>query len=278
MNNFENKSVFVTGGASGIGLALAHAFGKRGANVMIADINEANLATTKTGLISAGVTAESIVCDVADFDSVKKAAQATQDAFGKVDIVFNNAGVSLAGKSGAIDIKDWRWIVDINLMGVVHGVEVFTPIMREQGGGYIINTASMAGHLTMAHMGPYNATKFAVVGYSESLAQELAPKGINVSVLCPTWVRSNIHNAGKGKPSYDAATDDTENDPMYQMVKNVVENGLPAETLAELVIKAIAEKRLYIFTDQTTKPAIDLRRDQIMQDYDACLADLSELT
>lgn len=278
MNNFENKTVFITGGASGIGLALARAFGKRGANIMIADINEANLETAKRELADAGANVESVVCDVVDAGSVKAAADATLKAFGKVHVVFNNAGVGLGGTTGQIKLEDWRWLVDINLMGVVYGVEIFTPILLAQKeGGYMINTASMAGHATAPNMGPYNATKFAVVGYSESLHQELQPLGIDVGVLCPTWVQSNIYNAAKGRPSYDAATDDSAADPRFQMIKNVVENGLSPDTLAELVIKSMAAKRFYTFTDADEQPSIDRRRDAIMADYDACLSDLAEL-
>lgn len=278
MNNFENKTAFITGGASGIGLALARAYGSRGANVMIADINAENLTKVKAELTAEGMKVECVVCDVVDIGSVRAAAQATLDAFGKVHIVANNAGVGLSGETGSIKIEDWRWIVDINLMGVVHGVEVFTPIMLEQGeGGYILNTASMAGHVTMPRVGPYHATKFAVVGYSESMQAELEPLGINVSVLCPTWVKTNIYNTPKERPSFDGNQEDLENDPTYQFTKNVVDNGLSPDILAKLVLKSMAEKRFYIFTDETTKPAIDLRRDLIMKDYDACLADLKEL-
>jgi NAD(P)-dependent dehydrogenase (short-subunit alcohol dehydrogenase family) len=278
MNNFENKTVFITGGASGIGLALARAFGKRGANIMIADINEANLEAATQELAGDGINVESVVCNVVDLASVQAAADATLKTFGKVHMVVNNAGVSLAGKSGSIKIEDWRWIVDINLMGVVHGIEVFTPILLEQGeGGYFINTASMAGHLTMANLAPYNATKYAVVGYSESLMQELKPLGIGVSVLCPTWIQTNIHNASKDRPSFDPEKDNIKDDPMYLMAKHVVENGLPADTFAELVVTSVAAERFYIFTDPKTQPMIDARRDLIMADYDACLADLKEL-
>lgn len=278
MNNFENKTVFITGGASGIGLALARAFGARGANIMIADINADNLETAKTDLRAGGANVESVVCDVADIDSVRAAADATIAAFGKVHVVFNNAGVSLAASAGKTEIKDWRWIVDINLMGVVHGVEVFTPLMLEHGeGGYMINTASMAGHLAAGKMGPYNATKFAVVGYSESLVRELPPLGIDVGVLCPTWIQTNIHNTTKERPSLVGVDADIDADPLFQMAKAVVENGLPPEHFAELVIQSMAKKRFYTFIDASVRPALDDRRNRIAADFDSCLADLETL-
>ena len=245
---------------------------------MIADINSDNLERAKQDLATAGGSVDAVVCNVADIDSVRAAAQATVDRFGKIHLLFNNAGVGLAGKSGQIAIEDWRWIVDINLMGVVHGVEVFTPIMFAQGeGGYILNTASMAGHATMAAMSPYHATKFAVVGYSESIRQELSPLGIDVGVLCPTWIKSNIYNASKDRPSLNGASEDTSDNPVYLMAKNVVDNGLSPDVFAQLVIRSIEAKRFYTFIDETAQPAIDIRRDHIMSDYDACLADLQDL-
>jgi NAD(P)-dependent dehydrogenase (short-subunit alcohol dehydrogenase family) len=278
MNNFENKTAFITGGASGIGLSLARAFLQRGANVMLADINADNLERAKLDLASAGGSVDAVVCDVADIYSVRAAAKATIDKFGNVHLVFNNAGVGLAGKSGQIAIQDWQWIVDINLMGVVHGVEVFTPHMLAHGeGGYFLNTASMAGHATMAAMSPYHATKFAVVGYSESIQQELAPQGIDVGVLCPTWIKSNIYNTANDRPSLNGEVVNTEDDPVYQMSKHVVENGLSPDVFAQLVIRSIEAKRFYTFIDETAQPVIDIRRNNIMTDYDACLADLKEL-
>jgi len=277
MNNFENKTAFITGGASGIGLSLARAFLQRGANVMIADINADNLEEAKQQLSAEGEV-DAVVCDVANVDSVRAAAKATLDRFGKVHLVFNNAGVGLGGKAGETEIKDWRWIVDINLMGVVHGVEVFTPILREHGeGGYIINTASMAGHSTMPAMTPYHATKFAVVGYSESIQQELAPQGIDVGVLCPTWIKTNIYNTSGDRPSLHGKENNDANSATYQMTKHVVENGLSPDVFAQLVIRSIEAKRFYTFIDETAQPAIDIRRKNIMKDYDACLADLKEL-
>jgi len=126
----------------------------------------------------------------------------------------------------------------------------------------------MAGHMAMGGMAPYHATKFAAVGYSESLAQELIPKGIGVSVLCPTWVKSNIHNTSDARPTADnAKANPTKASPLYQEIKSLVENGMEPETLA-------APKRFYIFNDPEARAMIDVRRDLILKDYDACLKDL----
>jgi NAD(P)-dependent dehydrogenase (short-subunit alcohol dehydrogenase family) len=273
MKDFTNKTAFITGAASGIGLALATAMGKRGANVMLADIDGDGLERVKKELSNQGMNVDSVVCNVADAQSVQDAADATIKAFGKVHIVANNAGVSLAGSTGKVNLKDWRWIVDINLMGVVYGVEIFTPLLLSHGeGGYLINTASMAGHFTMPKLGPYNATKYAVVGYSESLQQELTPLGVDVCVLCPTWIKTQIHNTGKKRPSFDQNHAEFESDPMYQAIRDLIDNGLSPDALAELTLEAMAAKRFYVFTDPEARAMIDVRRDMIAKDYDACLA------
>ena len=290
MENFENKTAYVTGAASGIGFAISEALVKVGANVMMADIDEALLSASGDKLRNHKGRVETHVCDVIKAEQVEAGFKATQEAFGNIHLLFNNAGVGLAGKPGQIAIEDWRWIVDINLMGIVHGVEAFVPHMRAHGeGGHIVNTASMAGHFTMPGMAPYHATKFAAVGYSECLAQELASQNIGVSVLCPTWVKSNIFNTGKKAPTIlakaktpkaaqatesDAPSSDATANQMYQLTKGLVENGMEASTLADLVLKSIQAKRLYIFNDREARASVDMRRDMILKDYDACLKDL----
>jgi len=219
MDNFTNKTVFVTGAASGIGFALCKAFLNAGANVMMADINAEGLENAVKELGDDLKRVNFVVCDVTNAESVQQAAKATIEAFGKVHIVVNNAGVGLGGRPGNIPLDDWRWITDINLLGVVYGVETFVPLMASHGeGGYIVNTASMAGHQTSPGMGPYHATKFAVVGYTETLAQELSQVNIGVSVLCPTWVKSNIHNTAGKRPSADE-NDSLESSELYQVLK-----------------------------------------------------------
>ena len=281
MQDIKGKTAFVTGAASGIGLSLCRALANQGVKVMMSDINVEQLNSAAASLREeTSGDLDVVVCDVAKLESVKAAAETTRATFGAVHLLFNNAGVGLAGRPGHIDIKDWQWIVDINLMGIVHGVQAFVPDMvAHKQGGHIVNTASMAGHSVMAGMAPYHATKFAAVGYSETLRQELAPVGIGVSVLCPTWVKSNIHNTGaqsptamspnkiKKEPSKTAAK-------VYQTLKSLVENGMEPDQLADLVLKSINANRLYIFNDPEARAAIDDRRKAILDDYDACLKDL----
>ena len=277
MQDLNDRIAFVTGGASGIGLAIAKALVANGARVMLADIDEGALALAKAEI---GQAAEGVVCDVARSASVAEAAEATMDAFGRVDLVFNNAGVGLGGKPGEVGLEDWRWIVDINLMGVVYGVEAFLPLIRSHGeGGHIVNTASMAGHWANAMMGPYCATKFAVVGYSECLSQALEPEGIGVSILCPGWVKTAISDSGKRRPSgpptgvgllEDAAAVTGSSTGVSAV--DLIEHGMPPEVLADWVIQCIRDNRLYIFSHATMEPVIDMRRDAIKADYAAAMA------
>lgn len=196
----KNKVALVTGGGSGLGLALARALGLRGATVVLADRDLSAAQTAARALQELGISADHLSCDVASAQQVSEVVGEVMTRHGDIDILINNAGVALGGTSGEINLEDWRWIVDINLMGVVHGVEAVVPFMRKTG-GYILNVASLAGMHANPDMGPYNATKFAVVGYSEGLQQELAGANIGVSVLCPAWIKTDIHRSALQKPS-----------------------------------------------------------------------------
>jgi NAD(P)-dependent dehydrogenase (short-subunit alcohol dehydrogenase family) len=187
MNEFKGKTAFVTGGASGIGLALCRAFGQRGMNVAIADVEVAACAEAVEMLRSEGVSAIGATCDVSDRESLANAAAKAFSEFGKVHILCNNAGVSRAGPIEQVAASDWDWVIGVNLRGLIHGLQIFLPHMKAHGeDGHIVNTASMNGVAGAALAGPYCATKFAAVGISEVLAAELAGGPIGVSVLCPS--------------------------------------------------------------------------------------------
>lgn len=275
MESLKNKVAFITGGGHGIGLSIGRIFAQQGAHVVLADINEKRLASAKETLASADLSVETVVCDVADPDALRRAADFTLERFGKVHIVVNNAGVSLAGKPGKIPLEDWRWIVDINLMSVAYGVEIFTPLIQSHGeGGYFINTASMAGHIAGPAMSPYHATKFAVVGYSESIRADLAADNIGVSVLCPAWVRTDIHNAGVNKPSLTngaTADESSSNEPEAGIadIAAVIESGIAPDDLAQWVLECMLAKRFYIFSHPSMTQHLDARAALIKADYEA---------
>ncbi len=274
MTDIAGRTAFITGGASGLGLAMARAMANKGAKIMLADRDEAGLATAKEALSNTNAVVETVVCDVTDPEAVKAAADATIQAFGKVHIVVNNAGVAIGGQPGEVPLEDWRWIVDVNLLGVVYGVEVFTPLIKSHGeGGHFINTASMAGHVSNPGMGPYNATKYAVVGYSEGMKVELAADNIGVSVLCPGWVKTNIHNTGFDKPSGGMTIEEAQSDPSYQGMAAVIGAGLPADLVGEWVVECVEANRLYIFTHPGFAPAIEAKYKRIKADYDVAAND-----
>ena len=273
MTDIKNKTAFVTGAASGIGYALAEGLLKRGAKVMLVDIDEAGLkaAQDKLGHDNTAIS----VCDVADPDAVKASAAAAIETFGNVHLIFNNAGVSLPGRPGRIALEDWRWITDINILGVVYGCEAFIPHIVGHGeGGHIINTASTAGHVTGIGMAPYFASKFAVVGYSEALSQELTEAGISVSCLCPTWVKSNIHNTPDKAPVAGQYREKFKASKAYETIKGYIENGMDADIYAELCLKAVEANRLHVFNDPEARIAVETRGKTLLADYDANLKDL----
>ena len=168
MRELAGKTAFVTGGASGIGLALGRAFAQAGMKVMLADVEAAVLQAAVTSLQEFGPNVRGTRCDVADPASVDHAAKTSFEAFGNVHVICNNAGVAAGGGIDDISLDNWRWVLDVNLMGVLHGIRAFLPHIREHGeGGHIVNTASMAGMTAGLGFSPYGASKFAVVGMSE---------------------------------------------------------------------------------------------------------------
>ncbi len=179
MKDLAGKTAFVTGGASGIGLSMARAFGAAGMNVMLGDINEDDLATAVAELKERQIKAAGVRCDVAERKSVERAAEETVATYGKVHVVCNNAGVGAGGPIGTLKPGDWDWTIAVNLMGVVYGTEAFLPHIRAHGeGGHLVNTASMAGMISIPGMEPYTASKYAVVGMSEGWHAQLAPDSI----------------------------------------------------------------------------------------------------
>lgn len=282
MTDISQKIAFVTGAASGIGLALTKALLDKGAKVMMADVDGPGLEKAYADLSrdheDVADCLASVICDVADYEALKAASEKTLETFGKVHIVVNNAGVSLPGRPGRIYPEDWRWINDINMMGVAYGCEIFLPLILAQGeGGHIVNTASMAGHVAAKGMGPYFATKFGVVGYSEALYHEVSDHGVGVSCLCPTWVVSNIHNTADKSPMSDKTRERFKQSKAYEAVKDLIENGMSAERYAALCIKGIEANRLYVFNDAEARQAIVDRNTHLLADYDACLKDLETL-
>jgi len=274
MTDINGRVAFITGAASGIGYSLAKTLAARGAKVMLADKSAENLLQAEDDLRNTGADVASVVCDVTSLGSMKAAAQATLGSFGKVHIVVNNAGVPMGGKPGRIPMEDWRWVLDINVIGVAHGVEVFTPILQAQGeGGHFLNTASMAGLMGQAGVAPYVASKFAVVGYSESLRDEMLADNIGVSVLCPGYVKTGIHSAMFDRPSLKAAIDEPAKNKGYKGMDKLIKNGMDPDAIANWAVECIEKNRFYIFTHPEIRDDYAARSAAILSDFDALIDD-----
>jgi NAD(P)-dependent dehydrogenase (short-subunit alcohol dehydrogenase family) len=277
MRELAGKTAFVTGGASGIGFALGAAFAQAGMKVMLADIETDALAEAVKSLHDFGPNVRGVACDVADPVSVERAAKASYQAFGNVHVVCNNAGVAAAGGIDNISLDNWRWVLDVNLMGVLHGIRTFLPHIRAHGeGGHIVNTASMAGMNSGLGFSPYVASKFAVVGMSEGLATQLKPFGIGVTVLCPGFVRTRIGESGRNRPERYGATQTP--DPaspaglLLAQITERLQSGLDPSDIASRVLAAIREDELYVFTHPEMRAELEDRFAAIMAAMDQAAA------
>lgn len=272
MKEFKDRTVFITGGASGIGCALARAFGREGAKIVVADIDWDSARYAVERLHGEQIKAVAVRCDVGERGSLERAALETLAAFGKVHVVCNNAGVAVGGPLGTISAGDWDWILDVNLKSVIYGVETFYPLIRSHGeGGHFINTASMAGLISPPGLEPYAATKFAVVAMSEGWAQQLAPQGIGMSVLCPGFVRTRIHESGRarqerygGRGEVDPGVGATQ----QEAAENVL-HGIDPEIVGGRVIEALKADEFYIFTHPTMREFVEARSQAIRAAFDS---------
>lgn len=269
INDLAGKTAFITGGASGIGLAMAKSFGARGANVMLADIEEGPLKEAIELLSKTNTQVDGVLLDVSDRDAMRDAAKKTVERFGKVHIVCNNAGIGAGGPMEEVTPSDWEWSIDVNLKGVVWGIEAFVPLIKEHGeGGHVVNTASMAGIVPVPGFGPYTATKYAVVGMSEDLSMELEPFGIGVSVLCPGFVATQIGNSRRTRSEKYGEEVEADQDAIAQ-AGDAVAAGIPAEAVGERVVECILENRLYAFTHPEFKENAAARFERMADDFDS---------
>jgi len=277
MDSFVGKVAVVTGGASGIGLALARRFATEGMKVVIADVEAGALddATKALGEEFGEDDVAGVLTDVRDPEAVEALADATFERFGAAHVVCNNAGVAVGGFAWTVPADRWRWIVDVNLMGVVNGIRSFVPRMIEQGEGHVVNTASVAGMITAPAMSPYVATKHAVVALTESLFLDLhlAGEGVSASVLCPEWVRTRISESERNRPDEvggmtgpPAATGDGTPVDVASMVETLVSAGIEAAEVADKVFEAIVEKRFWVFTHDTSLASAKRRWSAIESD------------
>lgn len=273
MKNFNGKTAFITGGAEGIGYHIGRVLAEHGMKVMLADIDTTVLKDAVSSLKNNHLDVEGVTLDVALKSEWISAAKKTVDTFGKVHVLVNNAGVAQTGSQKNISDEDWRWVIDVNLMGVVYGAQVFVPLMKSHGeGGHVINVASIAGIHGVSFSGPYCATKAAVVSLSECWRTEFKKDEIGVSVLCPGFVKSRIYDsirnrqARYGGPVY--FDDILKEKPSQSYNKELVVTGIDTEIAANRVLEALRDDEFYIFTHPYYRELHEMRVKNMNEGFD----------
>ena len=266
----------VTGAASGIGAALARAFGAARGRVVVADVEVDALEEVASALRAQGVEALAVPTDVSDPDAVERLAQKTVERFGRVDVLCNNAGVSTFNALADQTPSDWRWVLGVNLWGVVHGVQSFLPILRAQGTpAHIVSTSSIAGLWSgVPFIGPYAVSKVGVVSLCETLRDELRAAGspIGVSVLIPSSVSTKVMESERNRPGRLGSEQRT---PIAEQVRLMIRDGLfgpdgkSPDEIAAITLDAIRKDRFWIITHASARPALEARFAAILADVPA---------
>jgi NAD(P)-dependent dehydrogenase (short-subunit alcohol dehydrogenase family) len=271
MQDLDAKVAVVTGGASGIGRAIARRLACEGMNLALVDIELGPLEQTAAELEDAGTEVLTQRVDVADAEQMDKMAASVLDHFGAVHLVCNNAGVSTGGPMWELTTADWEFVLRVNLWGVIHGVRVFTKHLIAQDEGHIVNTASLAGLISVPGLGPYNVTKHGVVTLSETLHGELAVLGskVGVSVLCPGFVTSRLWESDRNRPEKlqhpDPSAAEQERAEGRALLRALLEGAMPAEPVADQVLDAVLNQRFYILTHENTEAAVEQRMQRILR-------------
>jgi NAD(P)-dependent dehydrogenase (short-subunit alcohol dehydrogenase family) len=270
MHDFEGKTAVITGAASGIGLALARHGASVGMNLVLADIDEAALSSAVQQLELPANRVVAVRTDVRHAAEIKKLADVAYSQFGAVHLLFNNAGVALARTTWEHTVADWEWVLQVNLMSVVHGISEFLPRMQAQGGAaHIVNTASVAGLVSNPGMAAYNVSKHGVVTLSETLSLELqmTQSPVGISLLCPGWVPTGIGTSERNRPADVAHTQPIEglSAQLNRRIGKAIAGGqLTADDMASETFKAIGEKRFYVIPHDYMFPFIETRMKEIL--------------
>jgi NAD(P)-dependent dehydrogenase (short-subunit alcohol dehydrogenase family) len=276
MDSLQGKTAVVTGGASGMGRAFADRFAKAGMNIVIGDVEKDPLDTAVEEIRGTGANVVGVRTDVSSESDMRALADRALAEFGQVNVVCLNAGV--AGGNGPIETlssADWKWALDVNVWGIIHGISAFLPHMKEHGDGHVVITASIAGLTSFPGAAPYNTTKHAAIGIAETMFSELRDSGstVGVSCLCPGIVRTRIIDSERNRPEelrrpHVPAAPTEEQVQMHQAVLEVFGQAKPPHEVAELVHDAVLDRRFWIFTDEVYTPAIHERLDSIRERTD----------
>ncbi|NGY03339.1 SDR family oxidoreductase [Solimonas terrae] len=272
MTDVQGRTAFITGGGNGIGLGIARVFARAGVKLALADLDEAALARAKAELQD--ITAvETYRLDVRDREAYAETAEAVEGALGPVSLLFNNAGVAGSVPLSKLSYELWDFNLGINLQGVINGIQTFLPRMLKQGlGGHVVNTSSGAGLAVTASGLLYTTAKFAVVGLSESLRQELVKTDIGCSVLCPGMVATNIvqRSADASPKPAGAMTKEAEQavaDRVKMVGQALLQQGVGIDTVGELVLKGVQENRMYIHTDAMMRSLVKARSQALLESF-----------
>lgn len=265
MRDLAGKVAVITGGGGGIGRGMALAFAEAGMRVALADVEEAPARRAAEELVAHGAEAIAVRTDVTSLASVEALADRVYDAWGAVHLLCNNAGVSTFSMLADLTADDWRWVLSVNLEGVSNGLLAFLPRMKAQAGEkHVVNTASIAGMVAMPLLGPYIASKYAVVGISEALRIEGAGYGLSCSVLCPGNVATGIVKSARNRPDTLGGPSSEYN----ELVQSAIAEGLDPERVGRVVRRAVLDDTPYIFTHTEQRAAFEARVEKIRRCYD----------
>lgn len=268
MEELSGRVAVVTGAASGIGRGMARAFAREGMRLVLADIEPGALEAVRAELAAGGAEALAVPSDVSQAESVEALAQRAYQRFGAVHVLCNNAGVFSTGVTWEQTLDDWRWVLGVNLWGVVHGIHSFVPRMLDSGEpGHVVSTASGAGLVSLPGTASYNVSKHAVVTLSETMAQELAARGaaIRVSVLCPGPIKTGITHSQRNRPGTLGASRETRTD---ERLREMLEQGMDPDQVGRIVVDGIRRERFYILTHDDLRAGVERRMRVILEDGD----------
>lgn len=270
MQEFQDRVAVITGGASGIGLGMARAFAGAGMKLVLADLDGAALDAVATELSGSGAEVVTRLCDVSQYEQVQAVADLAVDTYGGVNVLCNNAGIGIPTSTKNMKLADWKWIIDVDLWGPIYGVEIFLPLIEEQGEGHINATSSMAGLTAASMMGAYNVAKHGVVALMATLERELRGRGsaVTASVLCPGPINTNIsrHSVefrpGRQKPKADGES----SGKVARGIQDILEKGMDPDEVGRMVLDAIAGDEFWILTHPHWTKALQKQLDAMNDD------------